>query len=255
MVIQQESELKISLRGTDSLIKVDSDEVVSRVASLLGGKKPKYWGRYFSGIDYTGTGEYFVDDENNILRKHGIRVLPVGRYTNRVGLGKSEGMQDGKNQAQDFVFSFGEDYLSTQEDGEYYIFLDVEPSPPLSAEYYQGWAEGVQNISSKVKMLPCVYLNASDSVTSSALNDAIKSGAPCHGLWIACYDCFNQPTLPQDIGFNPNLAKPETSVNAPVLLWQYAGDIGPNTEFDFSISNPSTSSTQLLRRLILPQEV
>ena len=251
-----DNEHNLSLRGTDSLIRVKSDEVVSRAASLLGGKKPKYWGRYFSGIDYTGTGEYFVDVENNILRKNGIRVLPIGRYTTRVGLGKSEGMQDGRDQAQDFVRSFGEDYLSTQEDGEYYIFLDVETSPHLSAEYYQGWAEGVQNISSKVKMLPCVYLNASDSVTSSALNDAIKSGAPCHGLWIALYENrFQKPTIPQDIEFNPNLAKPETSVNAPVLLWQYAGDIGPNTEFDFSISNPAINSQQILNRLILPQEV
>ncbi len=235
-----------SISGTDSLTRVTSSSYVTQTTNLLGSR-PTFWGRYFSGLDYTGTGEY-LPQEHSTLRANNIRVLPVGRYTTRVGLGQTEGRQDGTDQAADVLGKFGESYLQSQ-GGEFYLFLDVELSDPLSSNYYLGWSQAVKAISSKVKLLPCVYLNASDAKTSRALASAIASGASCFGLWIANYLYYQTDTIPP-VKFNSALAAPATNVPVPVLFWQYAGDIAET--YDFSISNSAMSSQTLLRRLILP---
>ncbi len=218
-----------SLQGTDTLEQVTNDDIVNNAALRLGSK-PAFWGRYFSGVDYKGSGEYFHTQENSTLKRHNIRVLPVGRYTTRVSGDRSTGKQDGFDQANDFLQTFGEAYLITQ-GGEFYFFLDVEPNPPLSKDYYLGWAVAVAGISANLKLLPCVYLNAGDQSTSEALNAAISAGAECHGLWIAAYGNNHVPILDWD----SSIARPETPVSCPVLLWQYAGDVG---DYDFNLSHP-----------------
>ena len=232
-----------------------SDSVVDVATRLLGGIKPNYWGRYFSGVDYGGAGEYFGSREHQTLRRNNIRVLPVARYTTQVGKGEAEGARDGFDQANDFVKSFGETYLESQ-GREYYLFLDVEPSNPLSSPYYKGWSQAVAKISRRVDILPCVYLNPADSTTIDSLRRAMNNGSECHGLWIASYIASRSPSIPlppQD--FDDTIASRVGSVNAPVLFWQYAGDIGPSEDFDFNVGNPAISNEQILSRLILPPDV
>jgi hypothetical protein len=174
--------------------------------------------------------------------------LPVGRFTTRVGLGQAEGRQDGADQAADVLGKFGESYLQSQ-GGEFYLFLDVELSDPLSSSYYLGWSQALTAASSRVRLLPCVYLNANDPISSRALASAIASGASCSGLWIAYYIYYLTDVI-SAVSFNSLLATPATPVPVPVLFWQYAGDIASN--YDFSVSNSALDSQTLLRRLILP---
>lgn len=248
--------LKIGVQGADSAIRVDSDFIVGGATRLLGGVKPAYWGRYFSDKDFRGFGEYFRSVENNTLNRNGIRVLPIGRFTTQVGLGKAEGIRDGRDQAEDVIVTFREDYLQSQ-GGEFYFFLDVEPTDPLSSDYYFGWSETVKKFSSKVKLLPCVYLNAGDSSTSDELRDAMNRGAECHGLWIANYGPrFRKASIPLPaLDFDSTKAKPATPVPCPVLFWQYAGEIGTRKDLDFNVSNPDIDHQMLLRRLILPTTI
>lgn len=235
-----------SVRGADSLSRVTSSSLITKATTLVGAK-PTFWGRYFSGLDYLGAGEYLTQ-EHSTLRANNIRVLPIGRYTTRVGLGQTEGRQDGAEQAADVLGKFGESYLQSQ-GGEFYFFLDVELSDPLSASYYLGWSQAVKAASSRVKLLPCVYLNANDAITSRALASAIASGASCSGLWTAYYLYYQTNTVPS-VEFSATLAAPATTVPVPVLLWQYAGDIAG--DYDFSVSNSSLDGQALLKRLILP---
>lgn len=234
--------------AVDTYFRVTKPKDIQDATDVLG-TKPLFWGRYFSGIDYQGDGEYFRK-ENPPLHLAGIRVLPIGRYTTQVGLGKNEGLRDGTDQAKDVVFSFGENYLKSK-GGEYYIFLDVESDTPLSTDYYLGWSTAVRSLSSKVKLLPCVYLNAGDSTTSKALNLAIRNGAKCNGLWVANYgNRFRKPSSPK-LNFNSADASPATSIpGVPVLLWQYAGEI--DGDFDLNVSNPQIRDQDILSRLILP---
>ncbi len=248
--------LKIGVQGADSAIRVNSDFIVSGATRLSGGIKPAYWGRYFSGTDFGGFGEYKRREENNILRKNNIRVLPIGRFTTRVGGEKRDGEIDGTAQAHDFLVTFGEDYLQSQ-GGEFYFFLDVEPSDPLSTEYYLGWSKAVKAISSKIRILPCVYLGFQDKETSNALKEAMSRGAECHGLWIARYDDrfrISSISIPP-LEFASSKAKPKTNVPCPVLFWQYAGEIGIRNDFDFNVSNPEIDYDTLLKRLVLPQAI
>lgn len=235
-----------SIFGADSLNSVTSSFYITETTNLLGSK-PAFWGRYFSGLNYTGVGEYMTQ-EHSTLRANNIRVLPIGRYTTRVGLGQTEGLEDGADQAADVLGKFGESYLQSQ-GGEFYLFLDVELSDPLSSSYYLGWSQAVKAASSKVKLLPCVYLNANDATTSRALATAITFGASCAGLWIAYYLYYNTDTITA-VPFDNTLAAPATPVPVPVLFWQYAGDIAGT--YDFSVSNPALAVQTLLRRLILP---
>ncbi|MCC3498429.1 MAG: hypothetical protein JGK24_01540 [Microcoleus sp. PH2017_29_MFU_D_A] len=248
--------LNIGVQGADSAINVNSDLIVGGATRLLGGAKPAYWGRYFSGTDFSGFGEYKRREENNILRRNNIRVLPIGRFTTRVGFGEREGDIDGTDQALDFLATFGEDYLQSQ-GGEFYFFLDVEPSDPLSTEYYLGWSKAVIASSPKIKMLPGVYLGSQDDQTSTSLKQAMNRGAECHGLWIARFDNrFRTPSIPiPPLEFDAFKAQPNTDVPCPVLFWQYAGEIGTRNDFDFNVSNPDVDFNALLKRLVLPQAI
>ena len=89
-----------SLQGTDTLERVTSDDIVDN-ATLRLGTKPAFWGRYFSGVDYKGSGEYFGSQENSTLKTHKIWVLPIGRYTTRVNGDRATGKRDGFDQAKE----------------------------------------------------------------------------------------------------------------------------------------------------------
>jgi hypothetical protein len=145
--------------------------------------------------------------------------------------------------------TFGEDYLAAQGDG-FYLFLDVEGvdgQPSLSTEFYQGWSKAVTQASSKVKLLPSVYLNGSDNPTLKNLSSAIKAGSPCLGIWLARYG-----TNPKIKPWNRAKLKFQTPVPCKILLHQYIGDVLDGV-YDFNQINPFLDRPELvLKRLILP---
>lgn len=240
--------------GADTVVNVEST-MIQEAAKLMGAS-PRFWGRYFQGN--TREAEYLHKLENKPLHDALIRVLPISRQTNKVGGTHLDGVELGTSHAKDVLDTFGEDYLASQGDG-FYFFLDVEgvdEQPSLSKEFYKGWSEAVVQASSKVKLLPSVYLNGSDQTTLRSLSTAMKEGAHCHGLWVARYD--HQPQISP---WNREKVKFESPVPCKVLLRQYIGDVDPKTGqvnlkhgiYDFSQINPFLDNPELvLQRLILP---
>ena len=243
--------------GVDSSNPV-SNGAVEEANKFLEVVKASFWGRYFEG-PYAGNCtdeagftsiEYDPSSENPVLHSKGIALLPVGSSTKDVGGSSACGQKDGQVQAQSLLKDLGEEYLAKQGSGEFYIFLDVEQDTPLSPQYYEGWSKAIQAASSKVKLLPGVYMSVADSSSANNLNQAIDSGATCAGLWIAGY--------PYPQGWKANYlpkwnqgeeATPITKVNAPVLLWQFAQNV--EQKFDLDMLNPAYAS-QTLKRLPIP---
>jgi hypothetical protein len=240
--------------GADTLVRVAAEMIPE--AQQLMGTDPRFWGRYFQGNSKDG--EYLHKQEDKPLHNAGIRVLPISRQTNKVNGTRQKGLEIGASHAQDVLATFGEDYLDSQGDA-FYIFLDVEGvdgQPSLSTEFYQGWSQAVTQASSKVKLLPSVYLNGSDNTTLKHLSTAIKGGSPCFGIWLARY--LKKPLIkPWD---RDNL-KFQTPVPCKVLIHQYIGDIDPDTGkvnsdngvYDFNQINPFLDNSELvLKGFILP---
>ena len=239
--------------GTDTLAQVESSTMIQEAQKFMG-TAPRFWGRYFQGVP--GDGEYIHKQENRPLYDAGIRVLPISRQTDQVDAKYEDGVRLGTSHAKDVLDTFGEDYLALQ--GGFYFFLDVEnQDPSLSKEFYKGWSEAVIQASSKVKVLPCVYLNRSDETTLRNLSAAMKEGAHCLGLWLACYyeTCQISP-------WNRDEVKIDPPVPCKVLLHQYVGNIDPITGkvgddrtgiYDFSQINPFLDEPNLvIERLISP---
>lgn len=232
------------IAGADSLQRVQAFMIPE--AQKLMGAFPRFWGRYFQGN--LSFGEYLRSIENRPLRNAGIRVLPISRQTNRVDETQQVGEQLGALHARDVLNTFGESYLASQQVDGFYFFLDVEPTDPLSVGFYIGWSTAVIKSSTKVKLLPAVYLNAADSITTKNLSAAMKSGAQCHGLWVANYGTNQALIYP----WNKAKSKVATPVPCKVLMRQYAGDIKSGL-YDFNQMNPFLDNQELvLKRLILP---
>lgn len=230
--------------GTDTLQRVQAYMIPE--AWKYMGTFPRFWGRYFQGN--LNFGEYLRSIENKPLRNAGIRVLPISRQTNRVDESQQVGEQLGALHARDVLNTFGESYLASQQVDGFYFFLDVEPTDPLSVGFYIGWSTAVIKSSTKVRLLPAVYLNAADSITTKNLSTAMKSGAQCHGLWVANYGTNQALIYP----WNKANAKVATPVPCKVLMRQYAGDIKSGL-YDFNQMNPFLDDQELvLKRLILP---
>ncbi len=245
---------RIGIAGVDTGEQVNSKEMIDDAHRLMG-TLPKFWGRYFLGKEY----EYKHNEENELLRNNGIRVLPICRETGRVSH-SDLGEQTGNQVIEDILATFGEDYLASN-GGSFFVFLDIEPDPehpPLSTEYYLGWSKAVVTKSSKVKFLPCIYLSQKNNPSSfSALKRAIEQGAECHGLWIAHY--WDNPLLQP---WSEERTQPPIDLDCPVLIHQYAGDHtgvhtveGTKVTYDFNQINPSLDMNSILHRLILPQPV
>lgn len=230
--------------GADTMSNVTNGNIVQ--ATKLLGTKPRFWGRYFVGRD----AEYKGALENKVLHDNGIRVVPVCRETNLIGGDETKGEIIGTKVADDVLVTFGEEYLAAN-GGAFYIFLDTEPDPEpaLSTEYYLGWSKAVVGASKLVRFLPAVYINQSDDRTATALHEAIKKGAECHGLWVANYGTDSSFVAP----WRKIKAPEPLGVNFPVLLHQYAGDIS-NGIYDFNEINPYLDfpDSLILNRLILP---
>ena len=247
---------RTGIAGADTREKVNSD-MIARAQQLMGAR-PQFWGRYFLGRD----AEYIHQEENNALFSTGTRILPICRETRRVNGSQADGNDVGRRVAADVLETFGEDYLASQ-GGIFYIFLDTEPrpEPALSSNYYLGWSKAVMSASSRVKFLPCVYLNAGDEETATALLNAMNSGAECHGLWIANYGKRPDPVIRP---WFEKQANPTRELPCPVLIHQYVGDID-NTGvynirdgvYDFNQINPFLDEPEslVLERFIFPQQM
>ena len=178
--------------GADSYAAVTSQiagKSLLQLASELYGEAPVFWGRYFTSITQPGSVEYRHLKENHPLRDQGIRVAPIARQTHRVQGARADGAADALRNAEDYIATFGADYLASQ-GSRFFVFLDVEGAPSLSREYYAGWATTLAEHSSamtngSVNLVPCVYATQSDNSTWTAVSAGAASGVPCGGAWIA----------------------------------------------------------------------
>jgi hypothetical protein len=238
------------LPGADSSQLVTADLIDATTAHY--GATPVFWGRYFTSVTTTGNVEYRHARENGPLNRAGIKLLPIGRQTARVHGTRQDGINDGVNNAKDFITTFGASFLAAQ-GGEFFMFLDVEGAPSLSSGYYTGWAQGLAQESvthTGVAILPCVYATQGDGTTWSALATACDAGAVCRGVWIARYDP-NDCTLGE---WNDDTVTPVSPAPFPwpILAWQYCGNC-LNGKIDCSQTNPTIDPEQdLLKFLILP---
>jgi hypothetical protein len=218
------------------------------------GTVPAFWGRYFTSPETTGSVEYHHALEGAALNASGIRVLPVARQTTHVNGTADEGAADAAANAADFLASFGASYLVTL-GNVFYMFLDVEGSPSLSADYYTGWAQALAASSNSatggaVTLRPCLYAEPKDAPTWAALKQAMANGADCGGAWVARYLNDGCTRFPD---WNDAFVTPDGGAPCPILLWQYAGNCYGNGGIDCSQTNPALDPNEtLLKFLALP---
>lgn len=237
-----------AIYGADT-VDIVTPEVISEITEMLG-VKPAFIARYVGSIY-----EYKGAQENAVLAVAGIPLLLIGDQTKRVGGTRAQGETDGLENAFDVLATFPS--LS----GEKYLALDCENDPPLSANYYAGWCEGVAAASkgTKVTFLPILYASEGAGESWAALLKAIAAGAPCYGVWSADYITTTASHLPIAPAWNPLKARmllPDGSSPSapPVLIWQTAGGF-EGTKFeahDTNMLNPSTDAAAFLARLISP---
>jgi hypothetical protein len=237
--------------GVDSLNPVTLDAV--ELAKQVLGQTPLFWGRYLSTTTTRGKGEYRHRAESPALSAERIYLLLIARQTTHVAGSVEEGIADGRANAADLVATFAHDWLVAQ-GGEFFVFLDVEgdePQPSLSAAYYRGWCQGLTSIAPAIKLRPCVYAPQVNQATWRALEAAVAAGATCAGLWVAHWRTLSG-IFPLTPDWSSHETTPHTTVSAPVLLWQYAGD-ACDGRLDCSQTNPALDlENEFLRYLILP---
>jgi hypothetical protein len=246
--------------GADSAVPVTSQiqgKNLIQCAEDVFGAAPVLWGRYFTSTSTSGDVEYRHLKENQILRQKNVRVLPIARQTKRVGGTQAQGSLDAEANVEDLIITFGRDYLSSQ-GGKFFMFLDVEGAPSLSAAYYMGWAQTLVSHSAAitnngVQLLPCVYATQLDDPTWQAVASCAEQGVQCGGAWVAHWvhrGCHNLDDW-QDAAVTPKTALP-----CKVLLWQYADDCFGGTGFDSNQTNPGIDlEHEFLARLILPPDM
>jgi hypothetical protein len=243
--------------GADSSVAVTSQiagKSLIQLASELYGQAPVFWGRYFTSITRPGDVEYRHLKENRPLRDQGIRVAPIARQTHRVQGTRADGAADALRNAEDYVATFGADYLASQ-GNRFFVFLDVEGAPSLSQAYYAGWATTLAEHSSamtdgSVNLVPCVYATQADNPTWAAVAAATAGGVPCGGAWIARWR-FDGCHALED--WDQTVVNPSVPLPCPVLIWQYADDCHGGGGFDCSQTNPALDlDADLLSHLVLP---
>jgi hypothetical protein len=245
------------LPGADSSVPVTSHvqgQGLIPLATAHLSAVPSFWGRYFTSPETTDSVEYHHALESAPLNAAGIRVLPVARQTLNVNGTAAQGSADAAANAADLLDTFGADYLATL-GNVFFMFLDVEGVPSLSAGYYTAWAQTLAASSSnatggKIKVRPCLYATQADRATWQALAQAMANGADCGGAWVARYldsGCSEFPAW-DDAFVNPIGGAP-----CPILAWQYAGNCYGDGGIDCSQTNPALDPhLSLLDFLVIP---
>jgi len=246
---KKEALLNEGIPGADSVSPVTQDLIDSAIEVL--GSAPKFWGRYFKSPGKTKQGQYQPGRENPVLERANARVLPIARQTKNVGGSGSEGNRDGRQNAQAIVEAFGAQYLGSLNNNPL-VFLDVEQTVPLSAEYYLGWSqaltdEGRRLSKGAINLTPAAYSSYGSKQTWQALSTSMRRGATCGGVWVARYvvpdGCSPMPVWSED-RVRP-IGLPE---EVPVLAWQYAQNC---RDIDCNQANPRFQD-QLMGQLIPP---
>lgn len=245
--------------GADSSVLVTTQlqgTTLIQLATDLFGQTPSFWGRYFTSASTSGAVEYRHLKENQILRQNGIRVLPVARQTKNVNGTQAQGSSDAEANAEDFIATFGQEYLASQ-GAEFLMFLDVEGSPSLASSYFMGWAQTLSAHSLEfthgtVKILPCVYATRADDPTWQAVADCAQQGVLCSGAWIARWVQHGCAALPD---WQDSIVSPNVELPCKVLVWQYSDDCWGGGGFDCDQANPNIDVDQeFLSKLVLPPE-
>jgi hypothetical protein len=246
--------------GADSSIIVTNligGKTLIDVATEHFGRTPLFWGRYFKNLNQQSSAEYRHRKEGAILRRNNIRVLPTAQQTNKVGRDKAIGIVDAQGNVEDLLSSFGKDYLATL-GREFLLFLDVEPTHPLSVEYYQGWSQAVLDHSSSLSdgryvVRPALYLNRNDNPTWNSVIKACKQGSECNGFWVANYG--SRPGCSSLVDWKKSDVQPDRVLPCDVLIWQYAEECSGGNGFDCNETNPAIDTDALMQKLILPPEI
>ena len=245
--------------GADSSNPVSASaggQSIIELATSAFGQAPLFWGRYFTSPTTGGTVEYNHLDENNILAKNNIKLLPIARQTTHVAGSSAQGSSDATNNVDDLIQTFGINFLASQ-GNQFLMFLDVEGSsdtnPSLSVAYYQGWAQTLvahskQLTNQRVTILPCVYGRQGDNTTWNALTTAAHQGLQCSGAWIARY-YFDGCEMPD---WDNQIVMPTVSLPCSVLLWQYQENCAQGM-IDTNQTNPNVDiKTLFLSKLVVP---
>jgi hypothetical protein len=246
--------------GADSSVQVIHQiggKNLVQLAQDLFGTTPVLWGRYFAGVSKSSSAEYRHLDENQILRQHNIRVLPIAQQTPKVGGTQEQGRADAMANVEDLFATFGKDYLASQ-GGKFLMFLDVEGSPSLSLDYYMGWAGTVVSHSADltsggVQVLPCVYATQLDTTTWQAIASASDRGVGCNGAWVAHW--VGSRGCQGLVDWDNAQVSPRIAIPCQVLLWQYSDACHGEDGFDCNQTNPGIDlQADLLAKLVLPPE-
>jgi hypothetical protein len=239
------------IAGADSTSPV-TQELIDRAVDVLASA-PMFWGRYFKGPGNTNPVQYQAGRENPVLDRAKVRVLPIARQTNNVGGSRRDGDRDGRRNAQAIVEAFGHQYLGSLNNNPL-VFLDVEQTVPLSAEYYLGWSvaladEGRKLSNDAVNLTPAVYSSHGSKQTWRALSTCLRRGATCSGVWVARY-VVSDGCAPMPVWSEERVRPVGLPQEVPVLAWQYAQNC---KDIDCNQANPRFQD-QLMDQLIPPPE-
>lgn len=242
--------------AADTLIPV-TQTLVDALVKRYDGRAPAFWGRYFKRPGFEQ--DYQPAQENAVMRRNGIRLLPIARQTTRVNLNATAGAQDAVANIDALFGSFSIDYLAAS-GPELLMFLDVEgtsdANPNLSVDYWIGWSSALVRYSdrqsrARVKILPAVYCRQNQTATWQAIVDADRLGFPCYAAWVfrARNEACTKPIPEWDAKFNT----PAFAIPCPIVAWQFAIDCIIAGGVDFNMINPDpVIEAFLLSRLILP---
>ena len=246
--------------GVDSSVPVNTEiegKSLVQLATTVFNATPVFWGRYFTSVATAGDVEYRHLKENQILRQNNIRVLPIARQTKHVNSSQAQGIADAQANVKDLITTFGQDYLAAQ-GGTFFLFLDVEGTPSLSAAYFKGWVQTLESASfdlsdGPVQILPGVYGNHDDEPTWEAVATCADQDIVCQGAWVArwvhhaCHDMDD---------WDDQMVLPKTELPCKVLVWQYSDECYGGNGFDCNQTNPSIDVDQeLLSQLVLPPDI
>ncbi len=225
------------------------------VAAEMFGRMPVLWGRYFTSVAATGLVEYRARRENQALRDRNIRVLPIARQTKHVDGSQARGSADAELNAEDFIKTFGADYLKSQ-GGTFIMFLDVEGTPSLSVNYYTGWARTLVDHSQSlsggaVTIVPGIYATQADEATWRAVAEAGQRGVKTQGAWTARWRRSGCSGL---LEWDPEIVEPRVKIPCEVLLWQYSNECHGGDGFDCNETNPHLDLQDLLSQCVLPPD-
>ena len=239
--------------AADSSIRLTKSRF--NLAKKLLRLTPVAWGRYFNGF-HTHPAEY-QPEEAALFRELNVKLIPIAQQTPKVGGTALEGAAHAAVNVYKFISRIGVDHLAAHGD-EYLMFLDVEGSPSLSAEYYTGWSKTIVAASRdqserRFTILPGVYARPRDTKTWESVRDAKRLGAePCRGVWSARYH-FNACDKPRP-EWEKDFITPSPAPDCPVLLWQYAIDCPDGNGVDCDLIAPDEAAqSMLLDRLIVPK--